>query len=83
MDDVARLLTSYGAPVFFAGVLADQLGAPLPGLLLLLAAGALGEAGLLHPAGAFGLAVAAAMLANLLWFEVGRRHGQRVLALVC
>jgi membrane protein DedA with SNARE-associated domain len=73
----------YGGLVLFAGVFADQLGVPLPGLPLLLAAGALAGAGAVHPAGALGLAVAAAVLADLLWYELGRRRGGRALRLGC
>lgn len=83
MDGATEFLMRHGVPVLFAAVFADQLGLPLPGLPLLLTAGALAGEGALHPAGAFALAVAAAVLGDFLWYEVGRRRGRLALALVC
>lgn len=72
-----------GSLLLFLWVFADQLGLPLPGLPLLLGAGALAGAGALHPAGALALVIAAAVLADLLWYELGRRHRGRALGALC
>jgi membrane protein DedA with SNARE-associated domain len=71
VDDVSQFLLRHAGLVLFAGVFADQLGLPLAGLPLLLAAGALAAAGAVHPAGTLGLAVAAALAGMV---GVGRRR---------
>jgi membrane protein DedA with SNARE-associated domain len=73
----------YGGPVLFAIVFAEQAGLPLPAAPWLLAAGALSASGHLNPALAVGLTALAAVMADSLWFFVGRRGGQRVMRLFC
>ena len=58
---------------------AHQIGLPVPGPLFLLAAGALAAAGKLGLVPALGLAVTACVLADWVWYEAGRRRGDRVL----
>jgi len=83
MTDVTQFLTSYGGPVLFAIVFAEQAGLPLPSAPWLLAAGALSATGKLSPMLAIGVTALAAVMADSLWFYVGRRGGQRVLRLFC
>ncbi len=83
MDDVTQFLMSHGGPVLFAIVFAEQAGLPLPSAPWLLAAGALSAGGKLNPALAIGVTALAALMADSLWFYVGRRGGQRVLRLFC
>lgn len=64
-------------------VLAEQLGLPVPALPFLLGAGALAGMGKLSPSLAIGLAVAASLVADLVWYEAGRRRGGQVLKLLC
>jgi membrane protein DedA with SNARE-associated domain len=58
---------------------AHQIGLPVPGPLFLLAAGALAAAGKLGLVPALGLAVTACVLADWVWYEAGRRRGDKVL----
>jgi membrane protein DedA with SNARE-associated domain/rhodanese-related sulfurtransferase len=74
---------SFGLVTVFAVVLAQQLGAPLPALPVLLLAGAKAIDEPMHGAYALMLAVAASSIGNLVWFCAGRRYGYRVLRLVC
>lgn len=78
-----HILLAYGYLLLFGWVLFEQLGIPLPATPVLLAAGALSAQRQLS----LGLALAAAMLACLIsdtaWFLIGRRHGQRMLNLLC
>ena len=67
----------------FVYVLADQLGVPLPATPALLAIGALAAAGKINPGVALALIVAACLLADFVWYTLGRRHGPRVLRLLC
>jgi membrane protein DedA with SNARE-associated domain len=83
MNDITQFLMGHGGPVLFAIVFAEQAGLPLPSAPWLLAAGALSAAGKLNPALAIGVTALAALLADSLWFYVGRRGGQRVLRLFC
>jgi len=83
MNEITQFLTGHGAPVLFAIVFAEQAGLPLPSAPWLLAAGALSASGKLNPVLAIGVTALAALMADSLWFYVGRRGGQRVLGLFC
>lgn len=83
MQHLVDTLVAHGYLVVFLWVLAAQAGMPLPAIPLLLAAGALAGTSQLSLAGVLGLSVAASLLADSLWFELGRRRGHRVLALLC
>jgi membrane protein DedA with SNARE-associated domain len=83
MNDITQFLVGYGGPVLFVIVFAEQAGLPLPAAPWLLAAGALSASGKLNPALAIGMTALAAVMADSLWFYVGRRGGQRVLRLFC
>src|SRR5262249_41919381 len=83
MNDSTQFLISYGGPVLFAVVFAEQAGLPLPAAPWLLAAGALSASGKLSPSLALGGTTLAAIIADSLWCYIGRRGGQRVLRLFC
>ena len=83
MNEITQFLMGHGGPVLFAIVFAEQAGLPLPSAPWLLAAGALSAGGKLNPALAIGVTALAALMADSLWFYVGRRGGQRVLRLFC
>lgn len=74
------LLTTY--PVLFFAVFANQLAMPVPGILFLLAAGALCHTGQLGFAAVLTLAITACLLGDTAWFLIGRKHGGRVLRLL-
>ncbi|MEO8026041.1 MAG: VTT domain-containing protein [Bryobacteraceae bacterium] len=80
---VMEYLTRHGYATLFAVVLAEQVGAPVPAVPVLLAIGALlGEHGF-TATGALLIAVAACLLADTMWFLIGRRRGASVLQLLC
>lgn len=83
MADTLQFLVRHGYVVLFASVLAQQLGLPLPSTPFIIAAGALAHSGQLSFTAALILACSAAMLADLVWFEIGRRRGVRVLQFFC
>jgi membrane protein DedA with SNARE-associated domain/rhodanese-related sulfurtransferase len=70
-------------PIVFAVVLIDQLGIPIPAVPVLVAAGTLAAAGRASAAALFAAAVLACVLADGLWFAIGRRYGMRVLKTLC
>jgi membrane protein DedA with SNARE-associated domain/rhodanese-related sulfurtransferase len=74
------LLTTY--PILFLTVFANQLAMPVPGVLFLLAAGALCHMGQLNFPYVLAVAIGACLLGDTLWFLIGRRHGSRVLRLL-
>jgi len=79
MNAIVQFLLKHGYSVLFAAVFARQLCLPVPALLFLIAAGALAGAGRLSLAVALGLAVTACLLADLVWYEAGRRWGDAIL----
>ncbi|MBS0509041.1 MAG: VTT domain-containing protein [Proteobacteria bacterium] len=81
-DTLSASLAHYGPWLVFGNVLLQQLGAPVPAWPTLLLVGSL-AAGWPQVAGALAAALAAAMLADRLWYLLGRRYGYKVLALLC
>ena len=83
MSDAVQVLVQYGYLVLFAFVLAEQIGLPIPAVPVLLGVGALAGAGRMSLALAFGAVLAASLPPDLVWYELGRRRGGRVLGLLC
>jgi len=83
MNELTQFLMSHGGPVLFAIVFVEQAGLPLPSAPWLLAAGALSATGKLNPVLALAMTALACVVADWIWFYVGRRGGQRVLRLFC
>ena len=77
------ILLTYGYLLLFAWVLVEQLGIPLPATPVLLAAGALSVDGPFNFVLALALSVVATLIADAVWFFIGRRQGHRVLRLLC
>jgi membrane protein DedA with SNARE-associated domain len=69
--------------LLFVWGLAEQSAIPLPSGPLLLAAGALIHAGKLNFLPAILACLIAALIADSIWFALGRRRGRQVLRLVC
>ena len=83
MSDVLALLLRYGYVVVFGVILLENLGLPLPGLVLLIVAGALVGAGKLGlPLIILG-AISGALLGDLVWYALGRWRGRSVLGFLC
>jgi membrane protein DedA with SNARE-associated domain len=79
MNAIVQFVLKHGYSLLFAALFAHQIGLPLPGPLFLLAVGALAATGKLSLVAALGLAVAACVLADWVWYEAGRRRGDKVL----
>src|ERR1019366_8102007 len=78
MREILQFLIAHGYTILFFWVMAEQIGLPLPSAPMLLAAGALAGAGRMHIRSAVSLAMIAALMADSLWYEIGRRRGARV-----
>jgi len=83
MELPTHVLQMYGYLLLFAWVLIEQFGIPLPATPVLLAAGALSAEGQFSFSTALAVGVAASMLADTIWFIVGRKYGHHVLRILC
>lgn len=83
MDETVEFLVRYGYGIVFAFVFLEQAGLPMPALPFLLAAGALARSGRLELSLIVLSAVAASLIADWIWYEVGRRRGGGVLKWLC
>ena len=83
MTETLGFLIRHGPTVLFVAVFVEQMGIPLPAAPWLLAAGALIGLGKIHWLLAFIAAVLGSLLADLIWFHIGRRGGHRVTSAAC
>src|SRR5579859_1504970 len=83
MSETVEFLVRHGATVLLAALFVEQMGVPLPAVPWLLAAGALTGTGKMNWAAALSAAAFGSLLADLIWFYLGRYRGQRVLNLLC
>ncbi len=83
MKSTLQIFLHYGYWVLFATVLAEQLGLPIPAVPALLAMGVLAGLGKFSFAMALGIALLACLLADFLWYYMGRTRGQSILNLLC
>jgi membrane protein DedA with SNARE-associated domain/rhodanese-related sulfurtransferase len=72
-----------GPPILFLLVLLQQAGVPYPITPVLIVAGAVSVHGHLSAGAVIGLAVGAAVLADLAWYTAGFRLGARALRALC
>jgi membrane protein DedA with SNARE-associated domain/rhodanese-related sulfurtransferase len=82
MNAIVHLLLKHGYAVLFASVFARQMWLPVPAVLFLIAAGALAGDGRMTLAFALGLAIVACLLADMVWYEAGRRWGNQILRFI-
>jgi membrane protein DedA with SNARE-associated domain len=83
MSETVEFIVRHGEAFVFLYVLADQLGVPVPAVPALLAMGALAGAGKINFTLALGLSVVASLVADTVWYGLGRIRGASVLRLVC
>src|SRR5213078_2244788 len=83
MNETLEFLVRHGAAVLFAAVFIEQMGVPLPATPWLVAAGALAGTGRMSGIVAFSAATFGSLVADLIWFYLGRHYGNRVLKLLC
>ncbi len=83
MLSLLDFLLRHGYVVLLGWVFAEQIGLPVPTVPLLLAAGALAGAGRLSFFASLFFCVSAAVAADTIWYQLGRRKGIRILQLLC
>jgi len=83
MHEALEFLLRHIEMVVFLTVLAEQIGFPIPAVPVLLAAGAVAGDGQAALTVLTGLSVAACLLGDMVWFELGRHRGRQALTLLC
>jgi membrane protein DedA with SNARE-associated domain len=83
MTRLFALVIRHGIPLVFVNVLLEQLGAPVPAVPTLIVAGALARNGQVSSTNVMLAAIAASLLADWIWFALGRRYGYRILRTLC
>jgi membrane protein DedA with SNARE-associated domain len=83
MAQLVELLVVYGVPLVFLNVFLEQLGVPVPAVPTLIVAGALSRENRMSSTNVLIAAIAASLLADWIWFALGRRYGYRILKLLC
>jgi len=80
---LASFLLQHGHLFLFAAVFVEQAGLPVPAVPVLLAMGALVGLGKYTFATSAAVAVLACLLADFVWYRLGRSHGSSILRLMC
>jgi membrane protein DedA with SNARE-associated domain/rhodanese-related sulfurtransferase len=73
----------YAYLILFLWVLVEQLGMPVPSIPVLLTAGTLSATHRIHHSYALAAVLLACILADTMWYALGRRYGGSVLRLLC
>src|SRR2546426_9792704 len=83
MHRTLEFLLHHGYVLLLGWVFAEQVGLPIPSMPLLLAAGALAGTGHLSFFASLFYVIFAAVTADSIWYQLGRRKGIRILQLLC
>jgi membrane protein DedA with SNARE-associated domain len=83
MSQTVEFVLRHGYALLFLWVFAEQAALPIPSMPLLLACGALAHDGRMNPVLAVGYGVSASLLADNIWFQLGRHRGAAVLRFLC
>jgi len=83
VNELTTLVLRYGVGFVFLNVLFEQLGLPVPAVPTLLVAGALAADGKLPFGKVLAAAFVATVVADTVWFLLGRRYGRKILKTLC
>jgi membrane protein DedA with SNARE-associated domain len=83
MGSLEVFIRTYGYPALFGGMVIEQFAPLMAGEPLLLGAGALAGTGQFSLWLVVVLALAGTLASDLIWYEIGRRGGYRVLKRLC
>ncbi len=83
MHPLAATVLRYGLPLVFVNVFLEQMGLPIPAVPTLIVAGALSVGNDPPAARVLAVAVVACLIADSIWFALGRRHGLKILKTLC
>ena len=77
MSDLLQFLTMYGYLVVFGTAFTEQMGLPVPTVPFIIGMGALSRTGEASFFAIMATAGTAALIADLIWYQLGRRHADR------
>ncbi len=83
INETVHFIARHGYWLLVLAVLGKQACLPIPTTLFVLAAGALAHSGMFSVPVVVGISVITFLLADLAWYEAGRRSGDRMLHFVC
>ncbi len=83
MIPILSFFVHYGYWVLFLWILVEQLGLPLPSTPVLLTAGTLSATHMLGLAGILVTVLASSLIADSVWFTLGRQYGDTVTKWIC
>jgi membrane protein DedA with SNARE-associated domain len=83
MNRLIQLVLRYGVPLVALNVFLEQIGAPVPAVPTMIVAGALTREGRMSSTHLILAAMAASLIADYVWFLLGRRYGYRILRTLC
>lgn len=83
MNTLLHRLLQHGVSLVFVNVFLEQVGAPIPALPTLIVAGALAATDRLPLLPLLGAALVGSILADTIWYLIGRWKGHKVLRVVC
>src|SRR5580704_13687237 len=83
MATTLQFVVVHGYMLLLVWVFIEQAGLPVPSAPLLLAAGALSGTHRMNLGLAIAFATMGAIASDLMWYEIGRRRGVRVLQWLC
>ena len=83
MSKLVHLILKYGIPLVWVNVFLEQIGAPVPAMPTLIVAGALTRNGRMSSTHLLVAAVIASLIADYVWFILGRIYGFRILRVLC
>jgi membrane protein DedA with SNARE-associated domain len=83
MNETVHFLERHGYWLLVGAVLGRQACLPIPANLFLIAAGALARSGRLSLSAIVAVSVLTFVLADVAWYEAGRRLGDRILHFLC
>jgi membrane protein DedA with SNARE-associated domain/rhodanese-related sulfurtransferase len=83
ISHIIQFVARHGYILVFVWVLAEQAALPIPSLPLLLVSGALVRTGGLHLPPLLASALSASVIADNVWFHLGKRYSGRALQFIC
>jgi membrane protein DedA with SNARE-associated domain len=83
MTDIIQFVARHGYLVIFFWLLVEQAALPVPSIPLMLVSGALARTGQLSLSSSLIYAMAGCLIADNIWFQIGRRFSGRALQFIC
>src|SRR5215470_14681620 len=83
MKETIQFIVRHGYALLFFWLLAEQAAIPIPSIPLLLVSGALAHTGQLKLTPILLCSLAACLIADNMWFQIGKRFSGKALQFIC